>query len=131
MTAAKDFEDVMNRLAAAWSSQDPEAALGCFTQDAVYMEPPDGQLFVGHEQLRPFFELPPGTYMTWVGLWFDEATATGAGEFEFGEATDVSVDHGVAIVSIRDGRIAHWHEYLQRGPKGKDAFLAIDGKAWR
>jgi ketosteroid isomerase-like protein len=130
MASRDEFLSVMNRLADAWSSQDVDAAVDCFTPDAVYMEPPDGQLFIGHDQLRRFFVLPAGTSMTWRGLWFDEATATGAGEFEFGEETDDTMDHGIAVVAIRDGRIAHWHEYLQRGPKGQDTFLATEDKAW-
>ncbi len=59
-----EFRDLMERLARGWSTQDTDLALSCFTPDAVYMEPPDVQLYVGHDQLRPYFAaLTPGTYM--------------------------------------------------------------------
>jgi hypothetical protein len=95
------------------------------------MEPPDDQLFVGRSQLRLYFEaLEPGTYMRWTGIWFDEASQSGAGEFVFGETGDQVVDHGVAIIVVRDGLIAHWREYVQKGPADQDAFLAVEGKEW-
>lgn len=49
------FVALMQRLARAWSEQDTGAALACFTADAVYMEPPDIQLYEGHDQLGPYF----------------------------------------------------------------------------
>lgn len=50
-----DFQELMQQLATGWSSQNTELALACFTEDAVYMEPPDSQLFLGHAHLRPIF----------------------------------------------------------------------------
>ena len=43
MTGA-ELTTLLERLATAWSKQDTELALSCFTEDAVYMEPPDIQL---------------------------------------------------------------------------------------
>jgi ketosteroid isomerase-like protein len=122
----------MSRLADAWSTQDTEAGVQCFTEDATYMEPPDAQLFVGHDQLRTYFgALAPGTSMRWTGLWFDDETQSGAGEFVFGEAGDSIVDHGVAIVDLRDGRIRSWREYLTKGPASQEDFLALEGRSWK
>ena len=131
MTDSQRFRSLMSRLADAWTRQDTEAGVHCFTEDATYMEPPDAQLFVGHEELGIHFgALTPGTYMRWTGLWFDEETQSGAGEFVFGEAGDTLVDHGVAIVELRDGRIRSWREYLTKGPASQEAFLAVEGKSW-
>ena len=121
----------MQRLADAWEAQDTDAGVDCFTPDAVYMEPPDIQLVIGHDQLRPYFaEVPAGTVMRWHHLSFDEASQTGAGEFTFGEEGDPIADHGVCIVVLRDDRIAHWREYLVKGPLDQADFLAVDGKEW-
>lgn len=126
-----EFRALLDRLADAWSNLDTEAAVACFAPAAVYMEPPAEQLFVGHAQLRPYFaELESGTFMRWTGVWFDEASQTGAGEFIFGEDGDALADHGVAVIDIEDGVIARWREYLQKGPADQDAFLAVDGKDW-
>jgi ketosteroid isomerase-like protein len=128
----REFRDLLERLAAAWGRQDTDAALDCFTDDAEYMEPPDGQLFVGRDELRPFFaDLEPGTTMTWHGCWLDEEGGTGAGEFTFAEPDEDEADHGVAIVTLRDGRISTWREYLTRGPAEFERFVARDAKTWR
>ncbi len=122
----------MQAVADYWERGDTDAGLASFTEDAVYMQPPDVQLFFGHEQLRPYFAaVAPGTIMRWHHLWFDEASQTGVGEFTFGEAPDPTADHGVAIVALREGRIAHWREYVQKGPSDRDTFLATEGKTWR
>ena len=53
----------MNRLAQGWSQQKTDQALACFTEEAIYMEPPDTQFYKGHSQLRPYFgALKPGTF---------------------------------------------------------------------
>jgi hypothetical protein len=51
----KEFALLMNRLAGAWTNQHTDLAVGCFDKEAIYMQPPDQQLYQGHEQLRPFF----------------------------------------------------------------------------
>jgi ketosteroid isomerase-like protein len=127
-----DYVALMNRLAAAWSTQDTDAGLDCFTEDAVYMEPPDIQIYLGREQLRPYFAaLKPGTYLRFHHLWFDEATQTGAGEYSFGGEGKPLADHGVMVVEIRQGKIAFWREYQRKGPAPFDQFLAVEGKAWQ
>jgi ketosteroid isomerase-like protein len=125
------FLELMRRLAEAWESRDTEAALGCFTEDAVYMEPPDVQLFIGREQLRPYFgALAEGTLMRWHNLWFDEERQVGAGEYTFGLHGVSTADHGVAVVHLRDGRISFWREYQRKGPSSLDDFLDQEGKDW-
>jgi ketosteroid isomerase-like protein len=127
-----EFRELMNRLADGWSRQNTEQALSCFSENAIYMEPPDIQFFEGHDQLRPYFAaLKPGTFMRFHNLWFDESRQIGAGEYSFGEAGDAQADHGVVVVELRDGRIAFWREYQQKGPAAFDRFLDKNGKQWK
>jgi ketosteroid isomerase-like protein len=122
----------MDELAWAWSQQDTQAALACFTEDALYIEPPDVQFYQGHEQLRAYFgALKPGTFMRFHQLWFDEAQQVGAGEFSFGMTGKATADHGVIVVELRDGRIAFWREYQRTGPSAFPDFIATTGKTWR
>jgi hypothetical protein len=103
-----------------------------FAADAVYMEPPDVQLFIGHEQLRPCFAaLEPGTFMRFHNVWFDAERQVGAGEYSFGTEGKPMADHGVAVMELRAGRIAFWREYQRKGPRPFDRFLAQTGKSWR
>jgi hypothetical protein len=127
-----EFRQLMNRLADGWSRQNTEQALACFTENAIYMEPPNIQFYEGHAQLRPYFgALKPGTFMRFHNLWFGESKQIGAGEYSFGEAGDATADHGVVVVELRDGRIAFWREYQQKGPASFDRFLDKNGKEWK
>lgn len=131
-TSADGFREVMTRLARAWSTQDTALGLSCFTADAVYMQPPDLQLYRGAEELRKVFgALKPGTFMEFHHLAFDAATQVGLGEFSFGETGAPRADHGVAVVRFRDGRIASWREYFQPGPSRFEEFVAVEGKTWK
>jgi ketosteroid isomerase-like protein len=128
----QEFRVRMEQLAAAWSHQDTEAALSCFTPDAVYTEPPDIQFYTGHEQLRPYFAaLTPGTFMQFHQLWFDEATQRGAGEYSFGVTGKPTADHGIVVVALRDGLIARWREYQRKGPAAFEEFIGITNKTWQ
>jgi ketosteroid isomerase-like protein len=128
----KSYAALMQQLAVAWSTQDTESGLACFTEDAIYMEPPDLQLFLGHEQLRPYFgALTPGYFMQFHNLWFDEPTQTGTGKYSFGnEERDYSL-HGVCVTEIRDGRIAFWREYQRKGPKLFEDFINKNRNDWQ
>ncbi len=129
---AEEFRELMERLARAWSTQDTELGLSCFTEEAVYMEPPDVQLYLGHAELRPYFAaLTPGTYLRFNALMFDEEAKVGAGEYAFGSEGEETVDHGVAVVEVEDDRIGFWREYERKGPAAFDDFLARDGKSWQ
>lgn len=126
------FYALMEQLARAWSQQDTDSALACFSQDAVYMEPPDIQIYQGQEQLRPYFAaLSPGTFMRFHNLWFDEAKQVGAGEYSFGSAGKATADHGIVVVELRDGKIAFWREYQRKGPSVFRDFIGTEGKTWQ
>jgi hypothetical protein len=122
----------LNEVASGWEGGDPERALGAFTHDAVYIEPPDIQLFRGRDELRRYFAaVPLRTLMRWQGLWFDEASQTGAGEFSFWQEGRVRATHGVAVITLHQGRIALWREYQREGPATFKEFCQAGGKAFR
>jgi hypothetical protein len=126
------FRELLERLARAWSTQDTELGLSCFTDDALYSEPPDVQLYRGHVQLRPYFDaLTPGTSMQFHTTAFDEQSQRGFGEYSFGHERSETADHGVAVVDVRNDRICSWREYQRKGPANFDAFLATEGKEWQ
>lgn len=123
------FSQLMNRLAAAWSEQDTETALECFSKTAIYMEPPNIQLYRGHEQLRPYFAaLEPGTYLTLHNLCFNESTQVGMAEYTFGIAGKDIADVGIIVVTLANGKIINWREYQQKGPADFNQFIAHEGK---
>lgn len=127
-----EFRGLLQQLADAWTDLDGDRAAELFADDAVYMQPPDEQLFVGRDQLRAYFgPLDPGTYLRLDNVWFDEVHQRGACEFTFGVGDQEPVDHGVAIVDVADRRIRAWREYLVKGPADQDRFLATEGKEWR
>jgi hypothetical protein len=128
---ADGFRELLERLARAWSTQDTELGVGCFADDAVYTEPPDLQLYAGHEQLRPYFAaLTPGTFMRFHAVAFDEASQRGFGEYSFGHERSETADHGVAVVEVRDGRIGTWREYQRKGASAFAEFISTEGKTW-
>jgi uncharacterized protein (TIGR02246 family) len=125
------FERLLHELAEGWATRDASRAAACFTDDAVYMEPPDQQLFVGREQLTAYFgPLEAGTYLRVHRVWFDAATQTGAVEFSFGVKGRERADHGVAVVEVRGERIALWREYPRKGPADFGEFVATEAKDW-
>ena len=111
-TTEAAFVERMQTLATAWNEGDAQTAADCFTEDAVYSEPPAKQLFRGREALFEFFGGAEGREgqmsMEWHHLAFDTATQIGFGEFTFSYG---SAAHGVAVVRLHDGRIANWREY--------------------
>lgn len=128
----QQFAELMQRLAQAWGAQDTEAAVACFTPDAIYMQPPDVQFYTGHAQLQAYFgALKPGTYLRYANLWFDENQQVGCVEFSFGVEGKSTADHGTIVVELQDGLIAHWREYVQKGSANFAEFKASDGKAWQ
>jgi hypothetical protein len=129
---AAGFRELLERLGRAWSTQDTELGLSCFTESALYTEPPDIQLYRGHDELRPYFDaLTPGTSMTFHTIAFDEASQHGFGEYTFGHERSDTADHGTAVVEVEDDRIAVWREYRRKGPASFDDFVGVEGKTWQ
>lgn len=119
------FAALIGRVATAWSDQNTDAALRCFTDDAVYMQPPDVQLFVGHAELRPYFDaLTEGTILTVHHVAFDIPTQIGMAEFSFGHVARQTADVGVAVIAVRRQRIHSWREYVTQGPAEFGEFIS-------
>jgi ketosteroid isomerase-like protein len=103
-----EFVTLMQAIADAWNEGDTPRALACFTDDAVYMEPPDRQRYEGRDELFAFFggDDPPPMSMVWHHLLVDGDV--GIGEYTYRGDRQF---HGIAIVQLRDGKVRRWREY--------------------
>ncbi len=111
ITAAQ-FKILMRTVVAGWNEGDSKKAADCYTEDAIYTEPPDRQVYVGRQALYEFFggdkKPDPPMKMTWHHLAFDEESQTGFGEYTFQMNSRY---HGIVVVKIRGGKIGNWREY--------------------
>ena len=107
-----EFNALMATVAEGWNAGDARKAAACYTEDAVYVEPPDKQVYVGRAALYAFFggnEKPePPMRMQWHHLAFDESTQVGFGEYTFQMNNRY---HGIVVVRLREGKISNWREY--------------------
>jgi ketosteroid isomerase-like protein len=122
-----DFQNLLQSVAAGWNQGDAQKAADCFTEDAIYTEPPDRQIYQGRQRLFEFFGgnkgRPGAMSMTWHHMVFDETKQIGAGEFTF---TYGSTVHGVTMIKIRNGKISNWREYWYESPLEWKAFIGIN-----
>ena len=106
------FRELMETVSAGWNAGDARKAADGFTEDALYLEPPDKQFYAGRPALYEFFggatKPEPPMKMAWHHLAFDEAAQVGFGEYTFQMNRRY---HGVVVVKIRGGKISHWREY--------------------
>lgn len=123
--SASDFEKLLYQVAEGWNEGNAQKAAECFSVDAVYMEPPDRQLYRGRQALYEFFGGSSGRaspmMMTWHHLLFDESRQIGVGEYTFsykGRET-----HGIVIVQIAEDKIRRWREYQYRSEMNWEAFV--------
>lgn len=111
ITAAQ-FNTLMRTVAAGWNEGNAKKAADCYTEDALYTEPPDKQVYAGREALYEFFgggkRPEPPMKMTWRHLAFDEESQIGFGEYTFQMNNRY---HGIVIVKIKGGKISNWREY--------------------
>jgi hypothetical protein len=111
ITAAQ-FKELMQMVAAGWNEGNAKKAADWYSEDALYTEPPEKQVYVGRKALYEFFggdrKPEPPMKMTWHHLAFDEATQIGFGEYTFQMHNRY---HGIVIVKIRSGKISNWREY--------------------
>lgn len=107
-----EFETLMQTVAEGWNEGNARKAADCFTEQAIYTEPPDKQIYKGRDALFKFFGGDEGRKeqmkMTWHHLVFDEKRQVGAGEFTFEYGGKV---HGMVIVKVSNGKISNWREY--------------------
>ena len=95
----------MRIVAEGWNEGNARKASDCFTEDAVYLEPPNRQLYVGRRAIYDFFGRPtkpqPPMRMEWHHLAFKEREQVGYGEYTF------QMNHsGIVTVLIQNGKLA-------------------------
>jgi hypothetical protein len=121
----KDFERLMQTVAEGWNAGNARKAADCFSEDAVYIEPPDKQLYHGRAELYEFFGGDTGTdrpmKMTWHHLAFNEEKQIGFGEYTFQLNNRY---HGIVVVKFEAGRIKHWREYQYRSELDWEEFTS-------
>ena len=120
---ASEFIQLLRRMADGWNTGNASQAADCFTEDALYTEPPDKQYYSGRDALYRFFGGENGRAgdmsMVWHHILFDEESQIGAGEFTFTYGTTV---HGVTMIKVRDGLISNWREYWYASPLSWEEF---------
>ncbi len=108
----EDFKELLKMIAEGWNEGNAAKSADCFTEDAVYTEPPDKQVYFGRKSLYEFFggdeKTEPPMIMTWHNLAFDENAQIGFGEYTFQMNGKY---HGIAVIKIRDKKISNWREY--------------------
>lgn len=110
--STSDFNKLMKTVSEGWNKGDARKSTECFCEDAVYVEPPDKQVYKGREALYQFFggenapEIP--MVMAWHHLAFNEDEQVGFGEYSFQMYGNY---HGIVIVKIENGLIKFWREY--------------------
>ena len=102
----------MRTVSDGWNEGNARKAADCFANDAVYIEPPDSQVYMGRQALFEFFGGNKGTdkpmHMVWHHLAFDVGTQVGFGEYTFALNHQF---HGVVVVQLRGKEIRSWREY--------------------
>ena len=117
------FNQLMQTIVDGWNEGNARKAADCFSEDAIYVEPPDKQLYHGRVELYEFFGGDRGAdlpmKMTWHHLAFDEAEQIGFGEYTFEMRGRY---HGIVVVKIEAGLIKHWREYQYRSELSWEEF---------
>jgi len=102
----------MQTVANGWNEGNARKAADCFSENAIYVEPPSKQLYRGRAELYEFFGGDTGTdipmSMTWHHLAFHEENQIGFGEYTFQMHGRY---HGVVVVKLASGLIEYWREY--------------------
>jgi ketosteroid isomerase-like protein len=122
-----EFEELMQTIAASWNEGDARKAADCFSDDAIYVEPPDKQVYRSRAELYEFFGGDQGTdlpmQMTWHHLAFNEAEQVGFGEYSFQMHGKY---HGIVTVKVENGLIKFWREYQCRTDLDWDEFTSLN-----
>lgn len=120
----EEFEQLMQTVADGWNEGDAHKAARCFSEDAVYVEPPDVRLYHGRAELYEFFGGDSGPdipmKMTWHHLAFNNEEQTGFGEYTFEMHGRY---HGIVVVQVEAGLIKHWREYQYQTELDWETFI--------
>jgi hypothetical protein len=118
------FRAILDTVAAGWNSARADLAAGCFTEQAVYIEPPDRQLYRGRAAIRDFFaaSIAPARSdrMRWHAVAFDAARQIGFGEYTYRGRQNY---HGMVVVQLDAGLIQNWREYQYGSPMSWEDFI--------
>jgi len=124
---SSEFEKLMQTIADGWNDGNARKSADCFSMDAIYVEPPDTQVYRGREELYEFFggdhgpEIP--MHMTWHHLALNEAEQVGFGEYSFQMRGKY---HGIVTVKLDNGLIKFWREYQYRTEMSWEEFTALN-----
>ena len=122
-----EFNRLMQAIADGWQEGNARKAADCFSEDAIYVEPPDKQLYHGRAELYEFFGGDSGTdlpmKMTWHHLAFNEEEQVGFGEYTFQLHGRY---HGIVIVKIENGLIKFWREYQYKTDLDWNEFTSLN-----
>jgi len=121
---AAAFRAVLDTIASGWNDARPDLAAGCFTDGAVYVEPPDRQVYRGRRAIRDFFaastQQPQPDRMRWHAVAFDPVRQIGFGEYTYRGRQNY---HGIVVVRVQAGLIHRWREYQYGSPLSWDDFV--------
>ena len=56
-----EFKKLINTIAEGWNEGNARKSADCFSEDAIYIEPPDKQVYHGRDELFEFFGGENGT----------------------------------------------------------------------
>jgi hypothetical protein len=106
------FRALLDTVARGWNGGDADLSASCFAEAAVYLEPPDRQLYRGRTALRQFFadSIQPARpdRMRWHVIAFDASRQIGIAEYTYRGRRNY---HGAAVVRLDGGLIGSWREY--------------------
>lgn len=117
-TAARELAE---RFLEAWNSQDVEAVLACYTEDAVYWDPNTRGEVRGREAMRRYLRK---LFAAWTMRWSlreafalegrDGAAVLWTASLRKAEGGEGVEARGMDLVLVRDGRIERNEVYFDR-----------------
>lgn len=123
--STNEFNQLLQTVADGWNEGNARKAAACFSEDAIYIEPPEKQLYYGRAELYEFFGGDNGTdipmNMIWHHLAFNEGKQIGFGEYTFQMHGRY---HGIVVVKIEAGLIQRWREYQYRSELNWEEFTS-------
>jgi limonene-1,2-epoxide hydrolase len=100
-----------------WVAQDVEAMIACFTYDAVYTDMPLPPR-IGIAEIRTYIDQVFSAFSVQI----ETLHIASVGELVFTERVDILQTYGqetssvdlpvVGVMEMRNGKIAHWRDYL-------------------
>lgn len=122
-----EFKKLINTIAEGWNEGNARKSADCFSEDAIYIEPPDKQVYHGRDELFEFFGGENGTdipmHMTWHHLAFNEEEQVGFGEYSFRMHGNY---HGIVTVKVEEGLIKFWREYQYKTDLSWEEFAKLN-----